>query len=405
METVLFLCHRIPFPPNKGDKITTYNLLHYLRKHYNVVVGCFVDDPHDRQYLSDVEAMCDELYAVDICDRSFLKSGLMALLKGEPVSTYHYKSVDMEKWVSDIIESRKISRLLSYSAGTAQFIEPNQYKSCVRVLDMADVDSDKWTQYADKKPFYTSWIYRRESKLVASYEQKILEEFDAVTLITDEERDLFRRVSPSQNSDKIVTLGNGVDTVYFDPEAEFDFTDSPKKDHQFICFTGAMDYWANVDAVVWFVENVWPNIRKLYPELCFYIVGGKPTAKVQELEKEGEVIVTGRVVDVRPFVAQSIICVAPLRIARGVQNKVLEAMSMGKPVVMTSMGQEGIQLPDAQNSLVADEASLQCEIISNLMQERNRVEKIGKINREWITKNYGWDSALSLLEELLEKDV
>lgn len=404
METVLFLCHRLPFPPNKGDKITTYNLLHYLRKRYKLVVGCFVDDPHDRQYISDVEALCDELHVVDICERSFLKSGLKALLMREPVSKYHYKSADMENWVKDVVEKRKISRLFSYSAGTAQFIESSHYETCVRVLDMADVDSDKWTQYANNKPFYSSWIYRRESKLVANYEQKILNEFDAVTLITDDERDLFRRMSAAVNRKKIVTLGNGVDTEYFSPDAEFDFTERPDEGHQLICFTGAMDYWANVDAVVWFVENVWPELRRQHSELYFYIVGGKPTQKVKELARVDGVVVTGRVVDVRPFVAQSLLCVAPLRIARGVQNKVLEAMSMGKAVVMTSMGQEGIKIPDIQNSLVADEAVSQSEIIGELINQYQKAEQIGGVNREWIIQNYGWESALSLLEQLLEKD-
>ncbi|GGF65840.1 TIGR03087 family PEP-CTERM/XrtA system glycosyltransferase [Alteromonas lipolytica] len=404
METVLFLCHRIPFPPNKGDKITTYNLVKYLASRYHVVIGCFIDDEHDRQYIKDVQAMSVELFTVDICGRSSLQSGVTSLLAGKPVSTHHYKDQSMQQWVDDVIARRSIDRLIAYSGGTAQFIEHEKYAGKKRILDMADVDSDKWRQYAENKPFYSAWIYAREQRLVEAYEQKILQEFNAVTLITDEERDHFRKISPSSLKDKIVTLGNGVDTDYFDPNATFDFTDSPDKDHRVICFTGAMDYWANVDAVVWFVEHVWPLVRAQHPELYFYIVGGKPSEKVKALASTAGVVVTGRVVDVRPYVSQSQLCVAPLRIARGVQNKVLEAMSMAKPVVMTSMGQEGIALPAQQTPLVEDDAAHQAKIINDLINDAAKLSGIGEENREWIIQRYGWDGALALLDQLLEQD-
>lgn len=404
MDTVLFLCHRIPFPPNKGDKITTYNLVKYLASRYQVVIGCFIDDEHDRQYIDDVEAMSEELFTVDICGKSSLQSGVQSLIAGKPVSTHHYNNQAMQNWVDDVISRRNIDRLMAYSGGTAQFIEHQKYAGKKRILDMADVDSDKWRQYAENKPVYSSWIYSREQRLVEAYEQKILREFNAVTLITDEERDHFRHISPAALREKIVTLGNGVDTDYFNPEAEFDYTDSPDKNHKVICFTGAMDYWANVDAVVWFVENIWPAVRSAHPDMYFYIVGGKPTDKVKSLAAVDGVVVTGRVVDVRPYVIQSLLCVAPLRIARGVQNKVLEAMSMARPVVMTSMGQEGIALPSAQQSLVEDEIKQQVALITQLVYEPDTLTRIGAENRAWIIKHYGWDGALALLDKLLEQD-
>ncbi|MDC8830327.1 TIGR03087 family PEP-CTERM/XrtA system glycosyltransferase [Alteromonas gilva] len=404
METVLFLCHRIPFPPNKGDKITTYNLVKYLAKRYRLVIGCFIDDEHDKQYIPTVEQMCDELFTVDITAKSNLRSGVMSLFANKPVSTYHYNSAAMQQWVDDVTERRGIKHLIAYSAGTAQFIEGAKHRDKKRIVDMADVDSDKWQQYAAKKPFYSAWVYAREHRLVKQYEQQILRDFDAVTLITDEERDLFKSLSPASFANKIVTLGNGVDTEYFDPQAQFDFTDKPDDGHELICFTGAMDYWANEDAVVWFVSEVWPAVRQRFPDLYFYIVGGKPTEKVQSLADQDGVVVTGRVVDVRPYVHKSKLCVAPLRIARGVQNKVLEAMSMAKPVVMTSMGQEGIELPDAQQPLVEDNPQQQAALLISLLDDRAKLADIGQINREWIAARYGWDGALSLLDSLLEQD-
>jgi len=403
METVLFLCHRIPFPPNKGDKIATYHRLKYLNEHYNVVLGCFIDDKNDFQYVPNVEALCDELHVVDLCNKSNLTTGVASLLKGKPVSTHFYDSESMQSWVDDVISRKGIERLYAYSASASQFIEHGKYAPLKRVLDMTDVDSDKWRQYALKKPVYSSWIYSRESNLLRAYEQNILSKFDAVTLVTAEERELFKQMSSPTQHKKIFTLENGVDTEYFDINANYDETDKPSVEHEFICFTGAMDYWANVDAVVWFAENVWPEIRAQKPNLHFYIVGGNPSNAVSALANIDGIVVTGRVVDVRPFVAKSLLCVAPLRIARGVQNKILEAMSMSKAVVMTSMGQEGIELPSEQYAMVIDEPKQQAKSILTLIDDDEERDKLGDINRQWILSRYSWDSALSFLSELLER--
>lgn len=404
METVLFLCHRIPFPPNKGDKIATYHRLKYLNERYNVVLGCFIDDANDFQYIPNVEALCDELHVVDLCNKSNVLTGIASLLKAKPVSTFFHESDSMQNWVDDVVKRKGIERLYAYSASASQFIEDEQYASHKRVLDMTDVDSDKWRQYAQKKPFYSSWIYSRESNLLSRYEQQILSKFDAVTLVTAEERDLFKQMSPPSQHEKIYTLENGVDTEYFDITASYDETDKPSPEHEFICFTGAMDYWANVDAVVWFAENVWPELRAQNPNLYFYIVGGNPSSAVSALANIEGIVVTGRVVDVRPFVARSLLCVAPLRIARGVQNKILEAMSMSKPVVMTSMGQEGIELPEEQLPFVLDEPSQQVDAIMALINDEDARDKLGNKNRNWILSRYSWNSALTFLSELLERN-
>jgi sugar transferase (PEP-CTERM/EpsH1 system associated) len=266
------------------------------------------------------------------------------------------------------------------------------------VLDMADIDSDKWRQYAENKPWFSRWIYSREQKILAKHEQRVLQDFEAVTFITDEEAELFRTLSEKSYQDKIYTLSNGVDTDYFDPKAEFDLTDLPQLVSPSICFTGAMDYWANVDAVMWFCKNVWPQVLTKIPECTFYIVGGKPPSKVTQLESLKGVVVTGRVPDVRPYLANSKLAIAPMGIARGVQNKVLEAMAMALPVVMTSMGQEGIQVDAAQKELVHDDPLVMAESIIRLLEQ----ETIDySENRQWIIKHYSWNGALDKLPSLL----
>ncbi|MGO4893914.1 TIGR03087 family PEP-CTERM/XrtA system glycosyltransferase [Flavobacterium sp. W21_SRS_FM6] len=398
-EPILFLCHRIPFPPNKGDKITTFNLLIFLSKRYQIHLGCFIDDPFDRQYISELNKYCESFKTVDICARSQSTSGLKAMLFGNAVSTEHYRSSDLEQWTDETINKFDIDKLFVYSSGVAPFIDKDKYRHKTRILDMADIDSDKWRQYAENKPWYTRWIYSREYRILAKFEQKILQDFEAITLITEEEAALFKKMSPGDLRQKIYTLSNGVDTDYFSPEANFDFTGITDIKSPCICFTGAMDYWANEDAVVWFCKSVWPLITDEFPNCHFYIVGGKPSNKIKQLESLPGVVVTGRVVDVRPYIANSILAVAPLRIARGVQNKVLEAMSMAKPVVMTSMGQEGIAIPSEQQDLVQDDPIAMAHAILNLLNEK---EVNFSVNREWIVHRYSWNGALEKLPNLLD---
>jgi sugar transferase (PEP-CTERM/EpsH1 system associated) len=399
-EPLLFLCHRIPFPPDKGDKIATFNLLKFLSKRYDVHLGCFVDDSFDLQFIDELDVYCESSFCFDICDRSQAISGIKSLIKGKAISVIHYDCVEFQSWVDSTISRFHINKLFVYSSGMSQFIDSDKYKHNNRVVDLCDVDSDKWRQYAEKKPWYSRWIYAREQKKLAIYEQEILKRVDKVTLVTEDEALLFKNMSPRHLKHKITMLSNGVDISYFDPQADFDLTDLPSIEELCISFTGAMDYWANEDAVTWFCQNVWPKIVSVHPSCVFYIVGGKPSDTVKKLSSLTGVIVTGRVPDVRPYLAASTLAVAPMRIARGVQNKVLEAMAMAKPVVMTSMGQEGIDIDDYQASLVIDDPEMMAEKINQLISDK---QNQALQNREWIINKYSWEGALKQLPQLLNE--
>lgn len=401
---LLFLCHRMPFPPNKGDKIATFNLMKYLSKRFDLYLGCFIDDEFDFQYKDEVAKYCKETCFIDISSKRYIVSGIRSLVARTPVSVEHYKSASLQKWVDHVVAANDIDYLFAYCSSVAQFITPARFANKKRVLDMCDVDSDKWRQYCENKPLHSKLIYGREYRLLSDYEQFLLRELDGITLVTDEERELFRKLSPQSYSEKISTLSNGVDIAYFSPDAEYDYTDQPQCDGPSICFTGAMDYWANEDAVVWFAEHVWPELSKACPNLTFYIVGGNPSERVKDIANLENVIVTGRVVDVRPFIAHATVCVATLRIARGVQNKVLEAMAMNKPVVMTSMAQEGIALPLSQQSFVQDTPSAVLSAIKQLLESPELAYSVGKENRGWIETHYSWDGALKPLDTIFPSD-
>jgi len=394
---LLFLCHRIPFPPNKGDKIATFNLLKYLSKRYQVHLGYFIDDQHDLQYIDKLRPYCASSFDLNICDKRQAVSGINALFSGSSISTSHYRSASFQHWVDLTIAEFEIEKLYVYSSAMAQFIDHPRYQQKTRILNMTDIDSDKWRQYAQAKPWYSKWVYAREHRQLGKYEQQVLHNFDAVTLVTPQETELFCQMSPDPLANKIHTLTNGVDTDYFNPSADFKLLATSTA--PVLCFTGAMDYWANVDAMLWFCDNIWPKILQQHPQCKFYIVGGNPTAKVVALAERQGITVTGRVPDVRPYLAHCHLVIAPMRIARGVQNKVLEAMAMAKPVVMTSMAQEGIKVNEQQQLLVIDDSEHMAQSINQLLS--------GPIacyehNRQWILNHYSWDGALEPLPALLD---
>jgi sugar transferase (PEP-CTERM/EpsH1 system associated) len=264
-----------------------------------------------------------------------------------------------------------------------------------RVMDFVDVDSDKWAQYARSKRWPLSWLYRRESRCLLRYERAVAARWDAGIFVSRDEADLFARLAPESGA-RVHGVYNGVDSVYFSPERNYENPYAPGG--PVLVFTGAMDYWANVDAVTWFASEVFPRIRTAHPDARFYIVGARPSAAVQMLSSRPGVSVTGSVPDVRPFLAHAHAAVATLRIARGIQNKVLEALSMGRPVVATSAAAEGL-LPCPNDALViADDPAILAQQCLALLKQAYT----GDQGRACVLKHYAWDRNLAHVIDLLE---
>ncbi|MCJ8321263.1 MAG: TIGR03087 family PEP-CTERM/XrtA system glycosyltransferase [Colwellia sp.] len=400
-EPLLYLCHRIPFPPNKGDKIRSFNILKKLSENFDIHLGCFIDDPFDKQYVEELNKYCRSVYYLDQNKTLAKIKGLQAFITKKPITLPYYFDKCMQQWVNRIISQQNIDKIFVYSSSMAQYCQDrkNAHSSSVnfsalqRVIDFVDVDSDKWRQYADKKTGISKWVFNREHRLLAKVEDEICQQFNHSLFVSPDEAELFRQRQPIEKQSKVHGVLNGVDTNFFDPQAEFS-NEALVPSSDFISFTGAMDYWANVDSVLWFVENVWPKILLRRPQAKFVIVGGNPSAEVKGLVKVQGVIVTGRVHDVRPFIAKAKCIVAPLRIARGIQNKVLEAMSLNKPVILTSMAMEGINAPNSENVHIIDEpdnfADCCIEYLSN--QQKAEIK-----NREWILEQFTWQQTLEPL--------
>jgi sugar transferase (PEP-CTERM/EpsH1 system associated) len=281
----------------------------------------------------------------------------------------------------------------------AQYVMPHMQLN--RVIDFVDIDSDKWRQYAAKKPWPLNWVYRREAERLLAYEHRVTQAFDAVAFVSDAEAGLFKRLIP-EGAHKVFGLSNGVDTEYFSPDHALPAPYAPQE--RAIVFTGAMDYWANVDAVSWFASEVFRAVRDKVPDARFYIVGARPTAEVQKLATIPGVVVTGSVLDIRPYLAHAALAVAPLRIARGIQNKVLEAMAMAKPTVVSPEALEGIAAVPGQELLLArngEEFRQQCVALleGNVATPGN---SLGERARARVMTDYSWDHHLMGLDRVLD---
>ena len=397
MEDLLFLSHRIPYPPNKGDKIRSWNILKYLARSYRIHLGAFVDDPQDLRYRDKLESMCASVYLPPLRPATRRLCSLSGLLRKVPLSIPYYRDRSMQQWVDSRLQQEGLQRIFVFSSPMAQFVMNHRASLCRRVIDFVDVDSDKWRQYANHKRWPLSWLYRREAEHLLMFEKHVATTFDSSIFVSAAEADLFKRKVP-EAAGRTGFLDNGVDSDYFSPQRDYENPYDNQSRH--IVFTGVMDYWANVHAVQWFAMHVMPLVREVVPAANFIIVGARPSGEVQKLADLPGVEVTGAVSDVRPYLAHAHVAVAPLRIARGVQNKVLEAMAMAKAVVASPAAVEGIDFSNPEELQVAEsEREFASRVIRLLRQD---IPALAVESRQWVAGRYDWNSNLERIGALLE---
>lgn len=397
---LLFLCHRIPYPPNKGDKIRAFHLLVHLSRHFDIYLASFVDDEEDWHGAAELDRFCQQTYLRPLKPGWAKLRSLRGLPGGTALSLPYYADSKMQQWVARTCAEHNIQHSLVYSSTMAQFLPENEPGPARNVIDFVDVDSDKWRQYAEKKPWPLSWLYDREARLLLKCEQELAERFDASLFVSSTEAELFRQLSPA-TAQKTGFYNNGVDSEYFDPQSTVGpaLEDPFPSDCQALVFTGAMDYWPNVDAVIWFAETVLPVLQEEHPRLAFYIVGGKPAPEVQNLARLPGVSVTGRVPDVRPYLRYALAAVAPMRVARGIQNKVLEGMAMALPVLVSPKGLEGIAARDQEHVLVADSVDDYQRAINAILA--GDFPELGANARTHVQQLFNWDHTLPKVVQLL----
>jgi len=391
MAELLFLAHRIPFPPDRGDKIRSFHELRHLAGLGRIHLACFADDEADSAHLGGLrEAIGPALGEVHVEVRraSRVAAGARALASGRPVSLALFDSPRLRGFVERLLASGRIGTVFAFSGQMGQFVPPD---TPVRfVMDFGDVDSAKFEAYAAEGGALAP-IHRREGRILAAFERSVAARADVSLFVSEAEAELFRRRSALAGAD-IRALQNGVDLDYYDPAARFVRVEEPGP---LVVFTGQMDYAPNIDAVRWFAGEVMPRL----PKVRFAIVGRKPVEAVRRLAGPGTIVI-GAVPDVRVWLAAADIVAAPLRIARGVQNKVLEAMAMARPVVASPAAFEGIEAAPGRHLLVADEASVQAGAIGGLLADPARAAAIGEAARRRMVEAYRWESRLAPLARI-----
>jgi sugar transferase (PEP-CTERM/EpsH1 system associated) len=391
MQDLLFLTHRLPYPPNKGEKIRAYHALQYLRQHFRVHLGTFIDRDDDLPFAEHLAAECASSCFIRMPAHWARLGSLTALLRGEALSLPYFRHAALQRWVDMTLDQHSIAHCLAYSGPMSQYLTRRQL---LRVMDLVDVDSEKWQDYAGSARWPMSWLYRREGRLLLEHERRVAADFDQVLLVSPAEAALFKRRAPHSRH-KVDYYTNGVDSGYFSPLAHYP---NPYGQAPVLVFTGAMDYLPNIEAVSWFAEHVMPALRQQFVDLQFHIVGSRPVDAVLGLRRVAGVHVTGTVPDIRPYLQHATLAVAPLQVARGIQNKVLEAMAMKKIVIATPQALEGISAVPGTEVVSADGAE---QFIRHVSHHLTSFEDIGQAARKRILRDYDWGRNLQRLGRAL----
>ncbi len=396
MPKVLFLTQRFPYPPNKGDKIRALNILEHLAQRYEVFLGCLNEDRQDSANLDWVTARGIKVYCgvSNLVQR--LPQTVWSMINGEPLSIGYFRHQGLLRWAADVQKTQRPDLIYVFSSAMAQYVAKDRPSGTKLIMDFVDVDAVKWRQYAATKHPLISGLYALEARRLLAHDRGIAQIADASLFVSQAELDLFKTLAPEASS-KVHAISNGVDTSYFAPGAYA--SPSPAAGRS-IVFVGVMDYWPNVEAVRWFAKNVFPVVRKTCADVTFQIVGSSPSLAVRALAETPGVEVTGAVADIRPYLQNACVVVTPLRIARGIQNKVLEGMAMAKPLVTTPDALEGISARHNEHLLVANSAESFTQQVVRCLTEPELL-KMGQRARAFVVENYSWSTQLKHLDAII----
>jgi sugar transferase (PEP-CTERM/EpsH1 system associated) len=389
---ILYVTHRVPFPPDRGDRIRTWNVLKFLAERSSVDLACLADEPASDETLQQLRKVTNQLAIIPHSGRGRYIRGGISMIRGRTVTEGLFDCLRLFKVVSQWSQETNYDAVLASSSGVARYVLP----PCVKVktnrwVDLIDVDSQKWLDYATSARFPMSIVYRTEGRRLRDVECRLATTCDRLLVVSEAERDLFRSFCPTN---RIAAVSNGVDYQYFAPQSG-----SVPEPHS-CAFVGVMNYKPNADAAIWFVQNVWPQIRQRYPEAKFYVVGKSPTSEVQALQAVSGVEVTGSVPDVRPWLMRATCAVVPLQIARGVQNKILEAMACGRPVICSPEPLKGLAAESGVHLLKATSADEWVSAIRRVFDDQKLQQSLGTAALQWVRTHYSWNACLAMLSEL-----
>ncbi len=386
---IFFACHRFPYPPNRGGKIRPFNIIRHLSQKHEVVVASLA---HTQQELDEGDGLkeyCAEIYAEVVPAKVRWLQALQALPSATPSSVAYFGSSRLRRRIKEAASKTSFDAVMVHCAFAAQY--GLQVSAKFRLMDFGDMDSGKWLDYSKWRSFPRSWAYYLEGHKLRRYEKQIAAAFDSCTLTTQGELEEFEKLQVDRPHN---VIPNGVDGSYFHANG------GPAQGKPVVVFVGRMDYYPNIDGVLYFTESIFPAIRAAVPNVEFRIVGSNPTPAVQRLRQIPGVVVTGHVPDVRPFLKDAVVSVAPLRMARGTQNKILESMAIGIPVVSTPAAAKGIQAIPGIHILVAgDPDRFAGQVVEVLKNPQLRLG-FSKAGREQVNSAHVWSRSMEVLDNI-----
>ena len=386
---ILFLTHRLPYAPNRGDRIRSYHLLRLLARHHEVHVVSLVHDDEEEGHLAEVAASVASARVARVPKLRNRLAAVLALAGNRPLTHVLLASPSLTDVIRESVQQAQPDVVLSFCTGVAPavFAPPLDHVPCV--LDMVDVDSQKWAALAETNSGPMKWIYRREERTLGEFERRAMQRAIATTVVSDRERDLAERVIGRPT----LTIPNGVDLERWSPPTHHPVFPE-------IVFCAVFDYEPNEQGALWLVSEVWPLVKRQQPSARLKLVGMNPTPRIRALASEGSVDVTGAVDDVRPHIWRASAAVAPLWLARGTQNKVLEALAGGVPCVVTPAVMEGLPEDTRAGCLCRDNAADFAEAIVACLRYPPTDDRRKAIRQT--VKDFGWDSQLRPFLRLLE---
>jgi len=389
---ILYVTQRVPFPPNRGDKIASYNAVCHLAKNHYVQVAALADSPSELEHAAKLEELGIRIDTVLRPPRWAKASGAGALLTGRPFSVAYYGSRQLANRIARLAKETVFDVVIAFSSSMAQYFD--QVPGVPLVADFVDMDSRKWELYAEFTRWPRSWLYAAEARRLLEWERRMAARASCTLLRTQAEKDDCARLIPGS---RFEVLSNGVDLEFFSPQG-------PKPETRNIVFTGVMDYFPNVQGVLYFCDDILPVVRRAVPDATFTIVGARPSTAVLALRSRPGVVVTGQVPDVRPYLREASVAVTPLLLSRGIQNKILEAMAMALPVIASQTAFRGVDGAE-EAAICAGSTSEFADKVIDLLRNPKQAHELGQRGRALVERRYVWKEQLTKLDTILSEVV
>jgi len=392
-QKILFLAHRVPYPPNRGDRIRSFHILRFLAQRADVSVAFLAEEQPSPETQQALKRLCSDVAGLRLGRYRRWINAARSLTFGRTATEGLFRCNRLRRLLARWSKTTRFDAVVVFCSSMVQYLDVPGLAGVPVLVDLVDVDSQKWLQYAEEASGVQRRLYQIEGKRLRRLEQSLPLRAKAITLVSRCEAELYRSFCPA---DSVHVMSNGVDLDYFRPREDSDSTSSED-----CVFVGALDYRANVEGIHWFCDEIWPEVRRRQPKATFTVVGSKPSPLVRRLARRPGVRLACNVPDVRPYLAEAAMVVVPLRIARGIQNKVLEALGMAKAVIATPEALEGIAIEPEVHACQARTPAEWIESMVRLLKDAPARDRLGRAGRTFVEAHHCWDRQLQPLATLL----